>query len=1167
MRTVALHLASLSLVFAPVLLHAVETRSTSLNVSLDASVCTALPKGGCNTCDACCADYSESECADCVAAECSGYRCVGVGDALCNVCDTCCNKPWLVTQHACDACVYATCDVLADICHERGTMENPVQCSSKCWGDCVWSWPPTLKAPCLEACIASPTFLLVCAVFALRMLESLWCGIKRGLCGLKRNKITQFRTCIDRPYVQLEVRTAKSSGKPILTVFEEDTRRQGFFDYTLAWEKYGETEWKFLLNIDSVTYRRDAFEAQAMCKRLLRKAQKAVPSGAPNPAVQPLNEPGHWDFFLSHGQAAAGDQVKTLCFLLRQAGKTVWYDNEMQCRDTAAMQEGVLNSDCFLLFLSGDPHVVHGSTAHRERTSCQKSPCSLCCNEQSGDGEYSALHSEDHASQLERGDTTSETETAAFAEPVPVEDSYFVVQQTDTVELTDRQRESWIGLRRGAAHFFRNHEPWYKTGGVSYHNSAEMQDRVKAEGEANGVRVVAVEETDAWIQIDNERWLPKNFGLQPLLTRGESEDKWIVDLPDDWPIEVLPYHRNPSWTDPVVITGVSYGARVRAVYQTAKWIQTLDGHWLPKKILKRFDMEAIGQVVWVRDNYGEPWMRGAVMAHDETSFAPLVRPVVKIKGLDGDYRDIFWGDEERAWQHLDVPAYPSTSVGQVVWVKDDEWIPWIHGLVEAHDKVSGAPLVRPVAGRSKALSGGYFAAKWSEEDSLTLHAWHFVTTRPPGYEFGKLTSSDSSWSEAIVDNGLSPHGALARGLVKALFWHLLQPCLYFYVYFDAHLSLEPVQRGFGNAVAVREAIYLLSSLACICVNPAFLLVDYSAPQGALFFAAMYTIAPEKYVALALLDKGGLDKQCLLHMLVFGGPVLDACGLAALGAGIGEGNLPLALAVGYSVTTLIWPVAITALVWLGIKKSVEEWDMSIGPRPLLGALGMIAFVFPLAFLLALASAAGSPMAPTGWSTTTSIVILSALVMLCGCGCEFWMRTFAYDDASKAFGQCCGLCFLLFFLASLSVVVDWIETATLSVCLMVYCFCLYVSGVRTDDTDKKVWGLCCGLLFLVLLVLAIVMRAEAAEASGSSSSDSAEEHSIISTTLVLLVPLLLLPLGRCLCRLDATKRMAAQQSAQQSAQLQAEKVRTTPNAVYQIVSDPLALLVLAVSAAWF
>ena len=45
------------------------------------------------------------------------------------------------------------------------------------------------------------------------------------------------------------------------------------------------------------------------------------------------------------------------CFLLRQRGKTVWYDNEMTDCSTQAMEEGDKHSAHFLLFLSGDPEL------------------------------------------------------------------------------------------------------------------------------------------------------------------------------------------------------------------------------------------------------------------------------------------------------------------------------------------------------------------------------------------------------------------------------------------------------------------------------------------------------------------------------------------------------------------------------------------------------------------------------------------------------------------------------------------------------------------------------------------------------------------------------------------------------------------------------------------
>ena len=155
---------------------------------------------------------------------------------------------------------------------------------------------------------------------------------------------------LDREFVQKEIGWQQQYHRPVITVFEDEQRRQAHFDYGRAWTKYGGTDFERLLNVDSVVYRRDMDEAEAMVNRILRKATAARPGAAP----RALNGPGCWDFFLSHGQAAAGDQVKMLCFLLRRRGKTVWYDNEMPNRSTAAMEEGVKHSAHFLLFLSAD---------------------------------------------------------------------------------------------------------------------------------------------------------------------------------------------------------------------------------------------------------------------------------------------------------------------------------------------------------------------------------------------------------------------------------------------------------------------------------------------------------------------------------------------------------------------------------------------------------------------------------------------------------------------------------------------------------------------------------------------------------------------------------------------------------------------------------------------
>ena len=45
---------------------------------------------------------------------------------------------------------------------------------------------------------------------------------------------------------------------------------------------------------------------------------KARGSADVEPAASPLNEPGVWEFFLSHNQALGGDQMKTLSLLFER---------------------------------------------------------------------------------------------------------------------------------------------------------------------------------------------------------------------------------------------------------------------------------------------------------------------------------------------------------------------------------------------------------------------------------------------------------------------------------------------------------------------------------------------------------------------------------------------------------------------------------------------------------------------------------------------------------------------------------------------------------------------------------------------------------------------------------------------------------------------------------
>jgi hypothetical protein len=170
----------------------------------------------------------------------------------------------------------------------------------------------------------------------------------------------RYATCLDRDFVQKEIRWAQEYSKEIITVFEREERKPGFFDYTKAWKKYGGTEWEFLLNIDAIAYQRDEFQAEAMLKNIYAKSDvykrpAPLPKNNSNGKTVRKNDPGAWDFFLSHAQVTASDQANMTRMRLEADGKAVWYDNAMTDKSTDAMEEGIKQCACVVLFLTSTP--------------------------------------------------------------------------------------------------------------------------------------------------------------------------------------------------------------------------------------------------------------------------------------------------------------------------------------------------------------------------------------------------------------------------------------------------------------------------------------------------------------------------------------------------------------------------------------------------------------------------------------------------------------------------------------------------------------------------------------------------------------------------------------------------------------------------------------------
>jgi hypothetical protein len=68
-----------------------------------------------------------------------------------------------------------------------------------------------------------------------------------------------------------------------------------------------------------------------------------------------INDPGRWDFFLSHTQRSghATTLAAELCASLVARGYTCWYDVKMRDKSMLAMNEGVLNSTLVIAIITG----------------------------------------------------------------------------------------------------------------------------------------------------------------------------------------------------------------------------------------------------------------------------------------------------------------------------------------------------------------------------------------------------------------------------------------------------------------------------------------------------------------------------------------------------------------------------------------------------------------------------------------------------------------------------------------------------------------------------------------------------------------------------------------------------------------------------------------------
>lgn len=249
----------------------------------------------------------------------------------------------------------------------------------------------------------------------------------------------------------------------------------------------------------------------------------------------------------------------------------------------------------------------------------------------------------------------------------------------------------------------------------------------------------------------------------------------------------------------------------------------------------------------------------------------------------------------------------------------------------------------------------------SEEEEERLHLTRDSPRAPRsgalGFLMPDLCSKQSSWASATSRAGLLHCGALALATGRLFVHHALQPTSYLLALAVCLHDLSTLQLWLGGIVACREVCYLLTTVRCVFANPAFLLVDVPSsvtyvrelawlsvddlcfraarvgveeddvekarvcdePEPRLaalimaratiwqhghIFATMYMVAPEKFLAAALLDRGGLDKRGVFGVSWLAYGVCDLCAVSALSVGLQSGEvLPLPLVPGYCATAV------------------------------------------------------------------------------------------------------------------------------------------------------------------------------------------------------------------------------------------------------------------------
>ena len=227
----------------------------------------------------------------------------------------------------------------------------------------------------------------------------------------------------------------------------------------------------------------------------------------------------------------------------------------------------------------------------------------------------------------------------------------------------------------------------------------------------------------------------------------------------------------------------------------------------------------------------------------------------------------------------------------------------------------------------------------------------------------------STWTEARVGLGLSTRQAIWSSGTRILLWHWAQPLSYFVVFGAYYCSLpaDPTEneggdnllQEIGTFVAVREAMYVATTLLALWLNPAYLLLELESVWslaeemainwGALKLWVLYLFAPHHYVTMCLLRGREKSSTSWIYLVRIVQGFADLCSVLCMSELMDMPSPPTSLAIGYGLTVAGLVVGAGGLAlrfWLAAWRGVNPFSGTEVDGPC-GRVGLILIATPLA----------------------------------------------------------------------------------------------------------------------------------------------------------------------------------------------------------------------------